>query len=288
MNIDEAVDRFLSAFGTGRSLHTVRSYRSDLRQLTEVCTERGASDVSRLGTSEVRAYLRKYGKLPVTRARKLCSARAFCKYLLDVGELRSDPCALVDAPVKKRDLPKSLSPLQVDELLDIELGSSPLRDIAILELLYGAGLRASEVVAIDFENLDLKSMSVRVRGKGKKERIALFGKAAAEAVQRYMEQERPQSKSSALFVNKKGNRLSQRTVQLILERRRAMAGLPADATPHSLRHSFATHLLDGGADIKTVQQLLGHESLATTQVYTHVSVERLREVVAKKHPRGRK
>ena len=135
-------------------------------------------------------------------------------------------------------------------------------------------------------DLDLKANSVRVKGKGNKDRIAIFGSAASEALDNYIESER-EGDGKALFTNSEGKRLSQRTLQRIVARRRALAGLSADVTPHSLRHSFATHLLTGGADLKTVQQLLGHESLATTQVYTHVSVERLREVVAKKHPRGK-
>lgn len=142
------------------------------------------------------------------------------------------------------------------------------------------------MVGIDVRDIDFADNSLLVRGKGRKERIVVFGEPAAEAIQNFMSDERGATDSLALFSSENG-RLSTRTVQRIVERRRAIAGLPGDASPHSLRHSFATHLLNGGADLKTVQQLLGHASLGTTEVYTGVSIERLREVVAKKHPRGR-
>jgi integrase/recombinase XerC len=204
--------------------------------------------------------------------------------LIEVGVLSGDPSVGIEAPIKRTRLPKDISPEQADALVDAEMGDTPLRDQAVLELLYGAGLRASEVVAANLVDLDLNSRMLKVRGKGRKERIVVFGQPAAEAIERYMGAER--AVGEPLFSGRCG-RLSTRTVQRIVERRRAMLGLPADTSPHSLRHSFATHLLNGGADLKTVQQLLGHESLGTTQVYTSVSVERLRDVIAKKHPRGK-
>jgi site-specific recombinase XerD len=283
VDLAAAVDRFLETLAAGASSHTVRSYGSDLRQLVSVV---GKSDAKELQESALREYLRKFGGTPRTRARKLCAVRAFTKFLIEVGVLTSDPAVGIEAPIKRSRLPKDLSPEQAEALVTAEMGETPLRDQAVLELLYGAGLRASEVVAVDLPDLDFKSRTLKVRGKGRKERIVVFGEEAAEAISRYVETER-RGGSPALFVGLGGGRLSTRTVQRIVERRRALAGLPEDASPHSLRHSFATHMLTGGADLKTVQQLLGHESLGTTQVYTSVSIERLRDVVAKKHPRGK-
>lgn len=282
MDLRAAVRRFLDTLSSGASDNTVRSYGTDLAQLATVIENRGGA----LTDEGIRDFLRKHGRTPRTRARKLSAVRSFCKFLKDVGLMDADPSAAIDAPILGKSLPKDLSPQQVAELVEANLGKTPLRDQAILELLYGAGLRAAEVVAINLADIDIQGRSVLVRGKGRKERLAVFGEQAADVIQAYLADERPTGKE-ALFVNSKGGRLTTRTVQRIVERRRALAGLPKDATPHSLRHSFATHMLNGGADLKTIQQLLGHESLATTQVYTGVSIERLREVVAKRHPRGR-
>lgn len=281
-----ALDRFLGALSSGGSSNTVRSYGTDLRQLVGVMSDSVKSSANDLTESVIRDYLRKFGKTPRTRARKLCAVRAFTAFLLEIEAIDIDPALGIEAPIKRSKLPKDLSPEQAEQLVETYLGKTPLRDRAILELLYGAGLRAAEVVAIDTHDFDFAEKTLRVRGKGRKERIVVFGEPAAEAIQSYMDSEREASQSPALFTGEKG-RLSTRTVQRIVERRRALAGLPHDASPHSLRHSFATHLLNAGADLKTVQQLLGHASLGTTEVYTGVSIERLREVVAKKHPRGR-
>ncbi|MDQ2985603.1 MAG: tyrosine recombinase XerC [Armatimonadota bacterium] len=283
MIIGDAVASFVETLKAGSSPHTVRSYGSDLRQLVAMAPE---STAGGLNESSIRSYLRKHGSTPRTRARKLCAVRAFTDFLVETGILGSDPAIGIEAPITRSRLPKDLSPEQTELLVECALGKTPLRDRAVLELLYGAGLRAAEVVAIDLRDFDFGARTLMVRGKGRKERVVVFGEPAAEAIDHYMRSERP-GDGEALFVGESGGRLSTRTIQRIVERRRALAGLPVDATPHSLRHSFATHLLNGGADLKTVQQLLGHESLGTTEVYTSISIERLREVVAKKHPRGR-
>jgi site-specific recombinase XerD len=206
---------------------------------------------------------------------------------MKAGLAESDPTIGVEAPIRRRALPRDIPPEKVSELLELELGKTPLRDQAMLELLYGAGLRASELVGANLSDLDLREKTLFVRGKGRKERIALFGGKCEAALKAYLQSERPPG-GEALFLNERCKRISARTVQRTVERRRELVGIPKEATPHSLRHSFATHLLNGGADLKTVQQLLGHENLATTQVYTHVSIERLREVVAERHPHGRR
>ncbi|MEQ1935800.1 MAG: tyrosine-type recombinase/integrase, partial [Fimbriimonadaceae bacterium] len=204
-----------------------------------------------------------------------------------IGELDHDPSEALDAPIRRRRLPKAISQLQASDLIDQQtLSRTPRRDRAILELMYGAGLRASEVVGVNLPDLDLGAHTLHVVGKGSKERVALFGSACAEALQNYFEGERVDSLENAAFTNLHGGRLTTRTVQNIVKRWALQAGLPPEISPHTLRHSFATHLLDGGADLKSVQQLLGHESLATTQIYTHLSIERLKETVAKSHPRS--
>jgi len=281
-----ALQSFLGVLAAGGSANTVKSYSSDLRQLVSLMTDSDKFHANDLSESIIRDYLRRFGISPRTRARKLCAVRAFTAFLLEIEAIEADPALAIEAPIKRFKLPKDLSPEQTSQLIETYLGKSPLRDRAILELLYGAGLRAAEVVAIDLADIDFTDNSIRVSGKGRKERIVVFGQFAADAIRNFVSEERGESSSPALFVGSKG-RITTRTVQRVVERRRALADLPQDASPHSLRHSFATHLLNGGADLKTVQQLLGHSSLGTTEVYTAVSIERLREVVAKKHPRGR-
>ncbi len=288
VTLDEAIDQFLASLAAGRSPHTVRSYASDLAQLAAIASEAGATAPNQLTEDVVRGYLRRYAKTPVTRARKLSAAKGFSRFLVRIGLAEQDVCAGLDAPIRRTRLPKDVSPEQASALVEAEVGRFPLRDRAILELLYGAGLRASEVVKLDLGDLELRERSARVMGKGRKERIVFYGTSCADAIAAYLSAERKAGSSQALFVNQQGKRLGQRTLQNIVARRRALAGVSHDVTPHSLRHSFATHLLTGGADLKTVQQLLGHESLETTQVYTHVSIERLRKVIATKHPKGRR
>jgi integrase/recombinase XerC len=180
---------------------------------------------------------------------------------------------------------------QAEALLENDsVSKTPLRDQVILELLYSAGLRASEVVSLKWDDIQLNSGLLRVRGKGSKDRMAVFGSSCAAAIAEYVRSERVASiapKEQPLLTNSAGRSLTSRTVQNVVKRWCLQAGLPPDISPHTLRHSFATHLLDGGADLKTVQQLLGHESLGTTQVYTHISIERLRESVMKAHPKSK-
>lgn len=280
--LDEAIQSFLDHMLTTKSPHTARSYGSDLAQLS-----RFAEFVDDLNEGAIRSFLRAYGTTPVTRARKLSCVRSFVKFMLQQGWLSDDPTRALEAPYKRKKLPKAMSQAQAESLLDQEpVGKTPLRDQAILELGYGAGLRASEIVSVDLTDLDLEATQVLVHGKGSKERIAVFGAPCRRALEAYINQERHPS-PHALFTNASGKRLTSRTVQNVIKRWAMAAGLPPDVTPHTLRHSFATHMLDGGADLKTVQQLLGHESLATTQIYTHISIERLRDAVGKAHPKSK-
>lgn len=284
MLTDSSVQEFLDHLTATRSPHTVRSYGTDLAQL---CTSiERLEDFSR---EAVAHYLRKYSKTPVTRARKLSAVRTFVKFLQRTGKIGPDPTAGLDSPYKRRSLPKTLSQPQVEALLEqAEVGKTPLRDRAMLELAYAAGLRASELVGINVADVDFDSRAVQVTGKGNKERLTLFGETCRESLVRYVQSERvARNGEKALFTNNQGMRVTSRTFQNVIKRWALSAGISPEVSPHTLRHSFATHLLDGGADIKTVQQLLGHENLATTQIYTHVSIERLRDTVRAAHPKSK-
>ncbi len=283
MVLDQRIQEFLDHLASRRSPHTVRSYGSDLAQLSAYLN--GELDLS---TAKLRLYLRKHGTSPVTRARKLSALRTFVKYLKQAGHLSSDPTEALEAPIQRKRLPKALSMDQATELLDQpEGGRTPLRDRALLEVLYAAGLRAAEIVSVDLADIDFQESTVIVRGKGNKQRLALFGSTAKGALLDYIASERVKPETSdPLFTNAKGRRLTTRTIQNVMKRWALRAGLSPEVSPHTLRHSFATHLLDNGADLKSVQQLLGHESLATTQIYTHISIERLKKTVDVAHPRS--
>jgi integrase/recombinase XerC len=284
--LDAWIQRYLDHLRATRAAHTVRAYGADLAQLAAFLD--GACD---LGTERLRAYLRAHAPNSGTRARKLSALRGLCRYLREAGTLAEDPTEGLDAPFRRRRLPKTISQHQAEALLDQNAVSrTPLRDRALLELLYAAGLRCGEAVGLNLSDVDLAARRAHVVGKGNKQRVALFGEAAADALRAYLDAERvppKDARAGPLFTGPSGGRLTSRTAQAIVARWARQAGLPPDVTPHTLRHAFATHLLDGGADLKTVQQLLGHESLATTQIYTHVSVERLRQAVLTAHPRSR-
>lgn len=284
--LDERIQEFLDMLAAKRSPHTVRSYGSDLAQLAKHLD----GQFDRLTTPALRSYLRTYAPIPSTRARKLSSLRSFVKFLKQTGRLTNDPTESLDAPIRRRNLPKGLSRHETDELLDQEMDCrTPLRDRALLELIYSAGIRASEVVSIDLSDVDFKNECIRVRGKGSKDRIVLFGHTCRSAIKEYVAAERAApTAGDPLFTNPWGGRLSSRSLQTVVKKWAKAAGLSEKVSPHTLRHTFATHLLDNGADLKSVQQLLGHESLATTQIYTHVSIERLKETVRTTHPRSKK
>jgi len=281
--LDTLIQQFLDHLAARRSANTVRSYGSDLAQLSAFLNGEAT-----LTSDRLRAYLRKHSTTPITRARKLSTLRTFVKYLKAAGVLANDPTEVLEAPFKRKRLPKALSERQTFEMLDQEsAGQTPLRDRALLELIYAAGLRVSELVGVNLDDIDFKAGSIIVMGKGSKERVAFFGQTATSAVQDYMSAERIDAvDGKALFTNKKGGRLTTRTVQNVVKRWSIRIGLAPETSPHTLRHSFATHMLDHGADLKTVQQLLGHESLETTQIYTHISVERLKAAVDEAHPKS--
>lgn len=285
-SLSAAAGRYLAHLAIRKAGPTVRAYGSDIAQLLGTLPAESGPDA--LTADVIRRYLRQYGGSPVTRARKLSSVRNLAGWLREQGLLSQDPTELIEAPIKRKRLPKALNAPQTTELLDQpDDGRSPKRDRALLELMYSAGLRVSELVGIDQRAIDFSRREITVTGKGNKQRVVLFGRTAAAAVKDYLAEERKPGGGDALFTNARGERITTRTVQNVIKRWCVRAGLPTSVTPHTLRHTFATHLLDGGADLKTVQQLLGHESLATTEIYTHVSMERLRKTVEEAHPRSR-
>lgn len=278
--MDEAIAGFLAHLAARKSENTVRSYGADLSQLRQMTAELP------LTPERLRLYLRRYAPHPTTRARKISTLRAFCKYLVSEGLATSDPTQQLEPPIRRRALPRGIG---APEAADLMATAITLRERALLELLYGAGLRVSEASGLDVHDLDLETRTARVRGKGAKERVVVFGEPCRFALSAYLTEERvPPVAGAPVFTNAKGGRLTVRSMHTAVTRAAEAAGLPPGLSPHGLRHSFATHLLDGGADLKSVQQLLGHEDLATTQVYTHVSVERLRAAVSAAHPRAKK
>jgi site-specific recombinase XerD len=283
-SLAELIESFLDHLRARRSEATIRAYGADLKQYKDF-----SNGEFLFTTDQLRLYLRKHGGSPTTRARKLSTLRAFAKFLISQKVVERDPTEPLEAPFRRKNLPKALNLPQTTDLLDQDdQGRHPKRDRAVLELIYAAGLRAAEVVSLNHDQFKTMSDSIRIIGKGNKERIVFYGPTAQSAITDYIHTERVQGKEKVepLFTNPSGKRLTTRTVQNIVKRWARTVGLPPDVSPHTLRHTFATHLLDGGADLKTVQQLLGHASLATTQIYTSVSIDRLHEAVQRAHPKG--
>lgn len=278
------------------SPYTVRNYTHDLRHFLEFLN---AENMATLGEVD-RFLLRRYiacllgqGLEKTSVAAKLSALRSFYRYLMRENIVSSNPLIKVSTPKLEKRLPSFLGSEEVKLLLDRPDSSTPQgqRDKAMLELLYASGLRVSEMVGLDLGNVNLEARETRVRGKGSKERIVLMGKPAASALDLYLRQGRRQllgrSRIEALFVNRYGKRLSERAVQMAISRYALEAGLEKRVFPHMLRHSFATHLLDGGADLRVVQELLGHANLSSTQVYTHVTQTQAQKVYLAAHPRAK-
>jgi integrase/recombinase XerC len=276
---------------------TIKSYREDLMDLADLLTHGSTRKVkpSEVHPNELRKYvtaLHDAGYAKSSIARKLASLRSFFRFAHRQGMVETNPAKPLRNPRGNRRLPHFLTAEEINRLLSApektdELG---LRDTAILEVTYSAGLRVSELVGIDDEDLDLEEGVVRVRGKGRKERLGALGKYAIDAIRAYFAMRRAtpaRLQENPTFRNKFGGRLTTRSVARMLEKYISQCGLDSRITPHTLRHSFATHLLDRGADIRSVQELLGHKSLVTTQIYTHVSTASLQAAYNKAHPRAR-
>jgi len=271
------------------SAYTLRSYRDDLTRFFKMLGHQRLRDVTPL---DVRAFLadqstKQYSKRTI--ARRLSCLRSFFRFLCRDGVLKRNPAAVVPTPRQEQLLPHFLDEQQILTLLQIPPAGKwqGLRDRAILETFYSTGVRVSELAGLNLEDVDEISGTAIVRGKGKKERLCPIGKHALTAIQTYLKQ-RPQKLKVpyAVFVSQKGGRLTVRQIDRLLQRYVKAAGLPVEISPHSLRHTFATHLLDRGADLRSVQELLGHSSLATTQIYTHVTAKRLKKVYDQAHPRA--
>ncbi len=298
------MDKYLKSFeeylGSERnySKHTVKAYITDikdfgsiLKEMNLISIENGDIDFANLDETPIRVYISKlYGKnKKVSISRKLASIRTFFEFLIRKGHMKSNAAKLVPTPKGEKKLPTFLT---VDEV--IKLVETPgfdnayeSRDRTILELLYSCGLRVSELVGIGLGDLDLDAMNVKVLGKGNKERMVPLGSKAGAAIKTYLSQRLDlKPTGDHLFVNSRGGRLSARSIDRIIKKYAAISGIPKNISPHVLRHTFATHLLGGGADLRAIQEMLGHKSLSTTQRYTHTSIEKLMEIYDKTHPRA--
>jgi integrase/recombinase XerC len=296
-----AIERFLQYLRVERNASplTIKSYREDLLALADYLAEaRGAEpEPGEVTVLELRGYaaaMHEAGYAATSIARRLASLRSFYRFGQREGWVKGNPAKPLRNPRKGRTLPHFLSVDDLGRLFEAPPPDEPagLRDRAILETMYSAGLRVSEVVGLNEGDVDFAAGVVRVRGKGRRERLAPLGSYALRAVRRWLavrklDAREPAGPSAPIFLNKFGRRLTTRGVARLLEKYLKQTGLDTRTTPHSLRHSFATHLLDRGADIRSVQELLGHKSLATTQIYTHVSTAALRAVYEKAHPRAR-
>ncbi len=291
------VDSFLERLRSSRgaSEHTLRAYGSDLSDLVSFLATRGVTAPAMVTPRSLRAWLGHLDGQHLARStiqRRLSAARSFLKGLVERGLLEANPAMGLRQRRSARHLPGVLSAAEIESLLMAPDITTPLgkRDRAILEVMYSGGTRAAETVGLDRAHLDLGRGVARVLGKGRKERLIAVGRFAREAVMDYLSDPlRPQPRQvagDALFLNRSGGRLTTRSLENIVAKHVLKAGISRKATPHTLRHSFATHLLDSGADLRSVQELLGHENLVTTQIYTHVSVARLTEIYEKAHPRA--
>jgi integrase/recombinase XerC len=302
LSLETKFAEFLQYLGLEKnaSQQTVKSYREDLSQILAFLREhtKQSSVQSRdWNTRNLRAvlvYLHEQQYSKATVARRLATMRSFGKFLCRDGTIRMNPALALSNPRLEKKLPHFLTKDDIQRLLSAPLVGHPLglRDRAILESLYSAGLRVSELVGLNIPDIDLGDGVLVVRGKGKRERLALLGEPARQALQHWLPERGAILRQfglnhDAVFLNKSGTRITTRSIGRMLMKYLAMAGLDPRTSPHTLRHSFATHMLDAGADIRGVQELLGHKSLATTQVYTHVSTQRLQDSYTKAHPRAK-
>lgn len=293
----DALDAFVRhlRLERGRSPHTVRAYAGDITALLEHAARRGATEPAGVDLSTLRSWLarsRTSGAARATLARRGAAARAFTAWAARTGRLATDPGLLLASPRRPRTLPGVLRQDEAARLLDAVDGAEPadLRDRLVLELLYATGVRVGELCGLDLDDVDRSRRVVRVLGKGAKERTVPYGVPAERALDRYLAAGRPAwvrpGSGPALLLGRRGGRLDPRTARAIVHRRVAAVPGAPDLGPHGLRHSAGTHLLEGGADLRAVQELLGHATLASTQIYTHVSVERLRTTYERAHPRA--
>jgi integrase/recombinase XerD len=290
---DQDLEGFLALLAARRAPRTVEAYRRDLEALASWL----GHGVGSATTDELERYVaegRAAGLAATTLARRVAATRSFFRHLQLLGARADNPAAELELPRRARTLPRTLSPAEAERLVEAASGAAPrdLRDRALVELLYGAGLRISEALGLARSDIDLEGRLLRALGKGDKERIVPMGRPAVDAVTRYLARGRPyleRRPRPELFLNARGGPLTRSGAFLILRRLAAVAGLePERIHPHLLRHSFATHLLEGGADLRSVQEMLGHADLSTTELYTHVSDRRRRELYFSAHPHAKR
>ena len=293
--LNKYIERFLRYLEIERnvSVHTIRAYKMDLQDFSLYC-DSNPEDIDMI---DIRGFISEQiasGKTKTTVSRKLATLRSFFKYLYQEGYVKNNQAKLVSAPKTAKPLPNFLTVDDVFNLVENPdgMGILPIRDRAILELLYSSGLRVSEVSGLNIEDLNIRDGLVKVRGKGKKERIVPIGNKAIDALKSYIIERKlfrkkmaiSENNDVALFLNRNGSRLTDRQIRRIVVKYARMIGIKGQIGPHTLRHTFATHLLHGGADLRVIQELLGHSSLSTTQKYTHVDIRHLIDVYDKAHP----
>jgi integrase/recombinase XerC len=316
--LDDAVEGFLLKLQAERNLspHTVRAYRLDIGQFCDFMRRAGKERFDQVDYRFLRSFLANLNTRGFSRAsiaRKTSSLRSFFSFLQERGIIRDDPSAVLSSPKLQRRLPRVLSLNEIEcseeKHASLEVYRTSLRDLAMVELLYGSGIRVGELVGLDLGDVDFARREIRVMGKGRKERIVPINQVALEILRSYLEKERPRllegvsgtlelvgsggepreaaDAARAVFINVRGRRISDRGVRRVVERFFRAVGPGRHVTPHTLRHTFATHLLEGGADLRSVQELLGHVDLSTTQIYTHLSKAQLKSIYLKTHPRAR-
>ncbi|MET3289598.1 site-specific tyrosine recombinase XerD [Brevibacillus fluminis] len=291
------IDHFMHFLSVEKGLaaNTLESYQRDLFAYTDFLKSEGVTDIAASNRSHIISYLvtlQKKGRATATLSRNLASIRAFYQFLVRDRHLEHDPSIHLETPKIEKRLPKVLSLEEVEKLLEgPDLGQpSGVRDKAMLELLYATGIRVSELVQLNMGDINLEMGFLKCMGKGSKERMIPLGKVAISVIRQYIETARPRllkvGGESALFVNHLGKRMTRQGFWKIIKKYALQSGIMAEITPHTLRHSFATHLLENGADLRSVQEMLGHADISTTQIYTHVTRSRIKDVYAKTHPRA--
>ena len=293
-NMNKRVEDFLNFLTTekGASEHTTKNYGIDLREFMKFIEEKELPGLTYLDIRSFLAFLktREYSKNSISR--KLACLRSFFKYLVRENILAQNPAAGIATPKKEKRLPSFMNPDEINKLLDAPSKNSweEKRDKAILEMLYSSGLRVSELAGLNHDDLDFFGGLVRVRGKGKKERIVPVGQTALNSLRAYWDMKAPREIANVikkpLFISRIGSRLTDRSIRRMILKYVKRTGLGKEISPHTFRHSFATHMLDRGADLRSVQELLGHANLSTTQIYTHVTTQRLKDAYTAAHPRA--
>ena len=291
MQLSEAIAHYLKQLTDIRmaSVHTVSSYKRDLARFIEHCGDIPVAEVSRDGVQEWMVAGYGQGLSPVTLARRLSALRGLLDMAMQSGWCEKNVAAGIRPPKQPKRLPRTLPPEQTSQMMHATDSSSEERDLALFAVMYGCGLRVSETVGLNLHDISMESAELRVFGKGKKERVVPVPEGVLRLIQNYLDQRAMNTTSEqAVFLNQRGGRLTARSVQSMVKKRALETGADMSVTPHRLRHSFATHLLAGGVDLRAIQELLGHSSLGTTERYTHLDMAKLTEVYDSAHPRAKR